>query len=593
VVPANPNGSAPTDAPHASGAGWLFLICAAAAALRLMGLAWGAPYFHFHIDEHFVMAGAELLRQSLDLAANSPKFFMYGPLPMWMLNGVRGVYEWVVSPLDLTAMADQITYMVMGRAISAVLGTACVPLAYLIARRVAGRAAGLTAAVLVATAVVHLRESHFFSVDISMLFFAVVTWLFAHRIADSGRLRDYLLAGVGLGAALTCKYSAAFLLGVLAVAHVCAPGRPSRGEGRAWSAWLARGMAPLVVAAAVFVAVDPMAILYFDKFRQDVQNWVVGPASGAWRPIFIAQFADVEHPALYWFTNLLWWGLGPALEIAGLLGVVWLLLRRDRHSIVAASFPVAYYAAAAQTAAPHVRYAVPLAVGLAVAAGVLCADLLARRRLRRPGLALTGLVCGTTALYAAAYMNVFVSRDSRLAAADWLRARVPRDARVLVEPSHNIPPMGTYRDAVRFDGDYVMWGTAPSNTDRHDYYHLHVLDTYRTLYKRGPSDDDRRRYIASRLALADWIVMDDTFVEFYAHLPEDEHGVVKQYYQDLFAGRLGFELVRSFKVYPSLLGVTINDDAAELTFRLFDHPRIFVFRRKPGAKPSGLTGGAT
>jgi len=28
-----------------------------------------------------------------------------------------------------------------------------------------------------------------------------------------------------------------------------------------------------------------------------------------------------------------------------------------------------------------------------------------------------------------------------------------------------------------------------------------------------------------------------------------------------------------------LFGVHINDDAAELTFRLFDHPRVYIFQR--------------
>jgi hypothetical protein len=124
-----------------------------------------------------------------------------------------------------------------------------------------------------------------------------------------------------------------------------------------------------------------------------------------------------------------------------------------------------------------------------------------------------------------------------------------------------------------------MWGTTPSSRDRRDYYELHTLDTYRTLYNRGPSDDDRRGYIRSRLALADWIVIDDTFLDFYEHLPESEHGVVKEYYRDLFTGRLGFQLVKTFKVYPSLFGRDIIDDGAELTFRLFDHPKVFVLAR--------------
>ena len=136
--------------------------------------------------------------------------------------------------------------------------------------------------------------------------------------------------------------------------------------------------------------------------------------------------------------------------------------------------------------------------------------------------------------------------------------------------------MGSYLTSVDFNRNYVLFYP---QTEKHDYYRLYALDTYRTLY--NPWDDDnRRRYIASRLALGDWIVMDDTFLQQFQHLPESTHAVVKQYYRDLFAGTLGFQLVKTFKVYPSLFGRTINDDDAELTFRLFDHPRVFIFQRK-------------
>jgi hypothetical protein len=40
--------------------------------------------------------------------------------------------------------------------------------------------------------------------------------------------------------------------------------------------------------------------------------------------------------------------------------------------------------------------------------------------------------------------------------------------------------------------------------------------------------------------------------------------------------------VKSFKVYPAIAGLAINDDAAEMTFRTFDHPRVFIFRRYAG-----------
>ena len=137
--------------------------------------------------------------------------------------------------------------------------------------------------------------------------------------------------------------------------------------------------------------------------------------------------------------------------------------------------------------------------------------------------------------------------------------------------------MGSYLSAVNFSKSYVMFYP---EAERHDYYRLYAFDVYRSLYNRGVDDDFRRNYIQSRLALVDWIVMDDTFLQQYQHLPESEHGVVKQYYRDLLAGRLGFKLIQTFKVHPSLFGLKINDDDAELTFRSFDHPRVFIFMRQ-------------
>src|SRR5438874_2337953 len=110
----------------------VLLICGVAAGLRFSYLSWGAPYFHFHIDEHFVFSGADMLRRSLREASLSGKFFMYGPLPMWMLDAVMALRDRLFEPFVLTVKRDELAYMVTGRAISAALGTACVPLAYLI-----------------------------------------------------------------------------------------------------------------------------------------------------------------------------------------------------------------------------------------------------------------------------------------------------------------------------------------------------------------------------------------------------------------------------------------------------------------------------
>src|SRR4029450_8707598 len=106
------------------------------------------------------------------------------------------------------------------------------------------------------------------------------------------------------------------------------------------------GIVPIVIGVAIFLVLFPLVWQYPDKFRSDIKEWVTDPLSGATKPIWIGQFGDLTVPELYWFTNLLWWGLGPMLEILGLVGVVLLLVRWDRRAAVAAAFPFLFFAAA-------------------------------------------------------------------------------------------------------------------------------------------------------------------------------------------------------------------------------------------------------
>jgi len=455
---------------------------------------------------------------------------------------------------------------------------------WLVARSVAGARAGVLAAALTAFGVLHLRESHFFTVDIPMTFFSAVTlWTLMPILSKGPSWRRDVAVGAAFAAALLCKYTAIFLAPVIGLAYILAGPTPTTNPVAIVKRAL-RACIPGVLGVVFFLAADPLPLQYYRKFRKDIADWVTAPLTGAWKPIWTAQFADVSHPLLYWFTNILWWGLGPAFEIMGLAGVVWLLYRRDRRAAVAASFVIAYFAVAGRTVTPFARYGVPLVPALAIAGGVFAADLIARARWRRAAIAIVALTLVTTAAYAAAYLHVFIAPDSRLAASNYVRHRVPQGARVLVEPSQNMVPFGSYLERPTFNTYYLLLGPT---AERDDYYHLVGLDTYVYLYDRNRSDADKRAYIASRLEKVDYIVMDDTYVQFYQHLPADQHGAVKQYYEDLFAGRLGFQLMRTFKVYPSLFGIRINDDAAELTFRLFDHPRVFVFARSSTAARRG------
>mgnify|MGYP000895480115 CR=1 FL=1 len=46
----------------------------------------------------------------------------------------------------------------------------------------------------------------------------------------------------------------------------------------------------------------------------------------------------------------------------------------------------------------------------------------------------------------------------------------------------------------------------------------------------------------------------------------------------LFEGRLGYTLVRSFASRPRLAGIVFNDDFADESFTVYDHPKVLIFR---------------
>src|SRR4029077_6297130 len=113
-----------------------------------------------------------------------------------------------------------------------------------------------------------LRESHFFSLDVSMTFFTVLGLYFATRLVTRGDTAAEAGSAVALGLGVASKYSAAFLAPLIGIAELLSPRAPQAltpFQARQWLRVLVRAAITIAVGLALFLALDWLVIRYFDK----------------------------------------------------------------------------------------------------------------------------------------------------------------------------------------------------------------------------------------------------------------------------------------------------------------------------------------
>ena len=156
-----------------------------------------------------------------------------------------------IADFSRAAYADPALLFVPARIAMALIGTGCVWLTYALGKRLHGPATGLVAAALLGVNALHIAWSQVIRTDIHASLFMLACLLFAVRIAEHGRVRDYLLAGAFAGLATATKWPAATVFIAVIGAFIFARLQRTHA-GRPPLPWLiAAGGASLV---AMFIA---------------------------------------------------------------------------------------------------------------------------------------------------------------------------------------------------------------------------------------------------------------------------------------------------------------------------------------------------
>ena len=564
------------------------LLCAL--CLRLYGIVWDQGQI-LHPDEHSILAAAwrihlpdwpPSLSQLLnpDESPLNPRFFGYGSLPIYLLKAVGSILS------NFNESLSEFDLRLVGRGMNAVLDTGTILLVFLLGRRLYSNRVGILAALFATFTVLSIQQAHFCTVDSMLTFFIALTVLLSVRAMSNGTRRTFWVAlpiGIGLGLAVATKMTAFVLVAVIVTAYVL---RCFEGDGLARSSFRAGtvkgsllGLASVAVVAAVTVAVaEPYIFIDWDTFIADTNFNRDAVITGASDLAWTRQFIDTT-PFLYHIRNLSIWGMGLPLSIAAwgalLFTIGYAAKHRHKCDLLLLSWILPYFLVVGTMEAKFIRYMLPLVPFLCLLAARLFdfAYQRLRGRWRMSVVGLTVLVVAASVFYSIAHVSIYAHPHPVVQATEWANATIEPDEVAAVE-----------------DWEHLLY-LGPYHVER-----LRLFD---------PDTPEKMATMAQQIDEADYIIVLTNRVYGTVGRLTERYPHSSRYYELLFSGELGFELVYCATSYPSLWGVTIVDDTfnrpglpvpeglescypggiainmgyADETFTVFDHPMSMVFKR--------------
>lgn len=580
----------------------LIVLCAAlllGAVLRLYGLNWDQSA-HYHPDERWITmitesigwpAGVDEfldpqrspLNPYYDLAAKRPRNFAYGTLPVYL----TGVIAWMLGRFNETWVAYDYIPLI-GRALSGFLDVGAILLVFLLGRRLFGEWVGAFGALFYALTVLSIQHSHFYTTDITLNFFILLTIFCATEIIRAPGARNGFLTGAAIGLALASKFSAAPAVAVVPVALLLCWFAPKRASFAQLARVAAASLAGFFLLHFLF---QPYAYLDFPGLINSIneQNAII--VTGEGQVPYTRQYIDTT-PYLYFIEQILRWAMGWPLGLAGLAGwalLIWMAVkRRNAGAILLLTWMVPYFLITGRFHAKFLRYVLPLLPFLALSAALFL-GYLREQFARMSGVqkspwrylpnAFTALVTISALVWALAFFSIYTAPHPANQAAAWINRHVPAGATLLKE---------------HWEEGLMGLGAK---------------------YKLPPQVAELPMYDAdtsAKLQLIKQLLLTGDYIVFYSNrlygtVPRlaDRYPMSRRYYELLFSGKLGYELVHFSAAHPRFAGIafyedtfsrpdlpvptplaayqpaplTINGGFADESFTAYDHPLVMVFKK--------------
>lgn len=400
------------------------LVAALALGLRLWGIRWGLPsgadVSSYHPDEAVNLFQGVLdhgnLRPHLDLG-----FYNYGSLYFYLWQAAAAInqsYGLVRAPGAGINLAEGATatvgaVLLVGRILTALLGTLTLWPIYEAGRRLYSRSAGLTAAVCWAILPAAVIHGHFATVDVPATFFVACALAFGARMLREPSWRFAVAAGACAGLAAATKYNCGLVLFGLLTAAFLAKGSRTR---------LCMAAAAVGGCVAAFLIACPAVWMSWPRFWADFTFELQKSQQGMG-----LLFQSTGNGYVYHFVSSLRYGLAmPMLALCVVALVVAAVRVRRPGNLYLFGYLAPYYLVIGAAQVRYLRYVIPILPVLVLFVGGWLGEPHAEARaLRRAVRALGALAVMMTVLITMALCSTMAGGDARDAARAYVASHLP------------------------------------------------------------------------------------------------------------------------------------------------------------------------
>lgn len=522
---------------------WVVFFIALGGFLRFFNLGWDQGN-NFHPDE-------QLISYTLTGSINPPgcaSYFPYGGFAIFLYRLCTGILAFLTG--DYSLLKDVYAINIIGRVISASVSTFCIYLMYKIAGEIVSARYALLCALLTAFNVGLIQNAHYATPETLLVLFLMIMFLYSIKILKSKGffLGNWILLSVFYGLSLSTKIQALLYFLIPLFTWCILFDKKEKTK--------------LYLAAFLFFIIVPAVFFLFYPYSIDFKVFLASSIKvtkigiGYLKAAFTLQFYKTIP---WWFSykNLAWYN-GPIVLIVGTIAIFFNLFsiyrkKQGLFTLPFLLFAVFYFVYMGSCHTKFIRYMILLVPAFILFTSWFIEKAMSFKKFKKLNYMLVALVILSTVVWCAAFMSVYFHEDTRIEAGKWIYANLPEGSRLSIET-----------------GDIHLPGSC-SNCGYRKF-------EYSVLNNSAADSINKASYLAGKLSKADYIILSSRRnYQNIMRLPEF-YPLTSEYYKKLFAGTLGFMLIKEFKSYPKIFNFEVNDDTAEETFQVFDHPVVKIFK---------------